>query len=55
MLEELSKELNTFTNNADAFDDVTMLVLELKSPKLRFEYNNPDYSIIDEVTNKFDD
>ena len=55
MLDELSKELNTFTNNADAFDDVTMLVLELKSPKLRFEYNNPDYSIIDEVTNKFDD
>ena len=32
-----------------------MLVLELKSPKLRFEYKNPDYSIIEEVTNKFND
>lgn len=55
IIEGLSKELNEFTNNADAFDDVTMLLVELKSSNLMFEYKNPDYSVIDEVTSKFDD
>ena len=55
ILINLDKKLNEFTNNKEQFDDITMLILEMKSSKLEFSFNNPNYEIIEEVTNKFSD
>ena len=55
ILINLDKELNKFTDNKEQFDDITMLILEMQPSKLEFNYNNPDYDIIDDVTNKFSD
>lgn len=55
ILNEMDNALNKFTNNKEQFDDITMLILELKSNKLEFSFNNPGYEIISEVTNKFND
>jgi len=55
ILLDMNKELNSFTNNKDQFDDITMLILEIKSSKLEFNYTNPDLEIIEEVTNRFSD
>ena len=55
ILNNLDKSLNEFTKNEEQFDDITMLILEMKSSNLEFNFNNPDYEIIEEVTNKFSD
>ncbi len=55
LLIEMDKSLNSFTNNKEQFDDITMLILELKSSKLKFNYTNPGYEIIEEITNRFTD
>ena len=55
LLVEMDKSLNLFTNNKEQFDDITMLILELKSSKLEFNYTNPGYEIIEEITNRFTD
>lgn len=55
ILDGMTKELNSFTKNNEAFDDVTMMILEIKPQHLSFNYKNPDYQIIDEITNKMND
>ncbi len=55
ILNNMSKELDEFVDNAIQFDDITMIVMELKKNKLEFNYHNPDYEIIDEIVNQFND
>ena len=55
ILIHMDNALNTFTNNKEQFDDITMLILEVKSNKLEFSFNNPSYEIIEKVTNRFRD
>ncbi len=55
ILISMDEELNKFTDNSQLFDDVTMVILEIKTPKLNFKFKNPDYEIIELVTNKFND
>ena len=54
-LNNMTLKLKEFTNNEEAFDDVTMMIIELKSSKLEFKFEDPDYDIIDKVNNKFND
>ena len=51
----MKEALNEFTKDEEAFDDVTMLIVELKDSKLSFHFDNPSYEIIENVTNKFND
>ena len=55
ILINMDEELNKFTNNKEQFDDITMLILEMKSTNLEFNFENPSYEVIEEVTNKFCD
>lgn len=55
LLKNIDNELNSFVGDANQFDDITMLILEIKSTELRFSFNNPNYDIIDEITNRFND
>ena len=54
-LTNISRELKEFTKDEEAFDDITMMIVELKTSKLEFVFENPDYDIIDKVNNKFND
>ena len=55
IIDVMTNSLNEFTNNKEAFDDITMVILEIKNKELNFKYENPDYMIIEEVSNKFTD
>jgi len=55
LLKNMQESLGKFVSNQEAFDDITMLVLSLKAQKLHLCFKNPNYDIITEVTNKFDD
>ncbi len=54
-LKNISNKLSEFTDCEEAFDDVTMMLVELKSSNLEFRFENPDYEAIDKVNNKFND
>ncbi len=53
-LTNMTKALEAFSTS-EQFDDVTMLILEIKDSNLHFKFEKPDYSIITEVTAKFND
>ena len=55
IINNMQKSLNEFTKDKEAFDDVTMLVLEIKSKNCNFHFENPKFDIIEEVINKFND
>ena len=55
ILANMAKALDIFTETQEPFDDVTMLIFELKSQNLNFHFENPTYKIIEKVTNKFND
>lgn len=55
ILDNISKDLSKFVGNNEAFDDVTMVILELKKTKIEFTFKSPSYGIIDEVNNKIND
>ena len=55
ILKNMEEALNEFTKDEEAFDDVTMLIVELKDSKLSFHFDSPSYEIIENVTNKFND
>ena len=55
IIKEMSHGLKEFVGDEPTFDDVTMLLFELKSENLKFEFDNPSLSIIDEVIDKFND
>lgn len=54
-LSNMKGELATFVGDEEAFDDVTMMIIELKTPKLHFKFENPNYDIIDIVNNRVND
>ena len=51
----IDQALLDFTGDKEAFDDVTMMVVEYKDTKnnLFLSYNNPDFSMIEEVCDEF--
>ena len=51
----MSNELKNFVANEEKFDDVTMMIIEIKSSKLSFNFIDPNYEIIDIVNNKLND
>ena len=55
IINNMQKSLNEFTKDKEAFDDITMLVLEIKSKNCNFHFENPKFDIIEEVINKFND
>ena len=55
ILSNMSAALLDFTKTNEAFDDVTMLIVELKSEKLTFKFEKPNYEVIDVVNNGFND
>ena len=56
-LDELVNTLNNkhieFTKGEEQFDDITMLMVKMRSNKLHLSFDKKDYSIIEEATNKF--
>ena len=56
-LDELINTLNSkhieFTKGEEQFDDITMLMVKMRSNKLHLSFDKKDYSIIEEATNKF--
>ena len=52
VLTNMSNELKNFVANEEKFDDVTMMIIEIKSSKLSFNFIDPNYEIIDIVNNK---
>lgn len=54
-LSNMKGELATFVGDEEAFDDVTMMIVELKTPKLHFKFVNRGYDIIDIVNNRIND
>lgn len=55
IIHNMKRDLDSFTENRLPFDDITILIIELKNEKLYFHYEKPTYEIIDEITNKFND
>lgn len=55
MINQMNKALKEFAGSQEAFDDVTMLIVELKSKHLEFKYENPGFDTITEITNRFND
>ena len=55
VVNELKNRLMTYSDGMEMFDDVTMLLIERKSSSLDFNFTNPNFDIIDIVTNKFND
>ena len=51
----MNDSLNEFTSSDDQFDDVTMLVISIKSNELNLNYKNPSFEIIEDAINKFND
>lgn len=55
VIKELNKRLDDFTSSKDQFDDVTMLIVKSEEEKLSLHYEKKDYSVIDEVVDKFNE
>jgi anti-sigma regulatory factor (Ser/Thr protein kinase) len=55
VIKELNKRLDAFTSSKDQFDDVTMLIVKSEEEKLSLHYEKKDYSVIDEVVDKFNE
>lgn len=53
ILDEVSCSLDEFTQDMEPFDDVTMLLIEIKDKDLEFYFEKPKFEIIDEVNAKF--
>jgi len=54
-LNNLTNKLSAFVGEEEPFDDVTMMIVELKTPNLSFRFENRGYDIIDIVNNKIND
>ena len=52
VLKKLDNGLQEFTKDLDAFDDVTMVILELEKNNLKFSYHGPKLDVIDEIMEK---
>ena len=55
ILNNMNNDLLEFTNSVEAFDDVTMLILDLSSHNLNFKFEKPNYEIINIINDKFND
>ncbi len=55
ILNNMNNDLLEFTNSVEAFDDVTMLILDLSNHNLNFKFEKPNYEIIDIINDKFND
>ena len=51
----IDSELKAFTKAEELFDDVTMLLVKLNKDNLHLSYEQKDYSIITDITDKFND
>ena len=52
LLNDIFTDMNTFANEIEQFDDVTMMVISLKSSNLHLEYLNPNFEVISEIIDK---
>lgn len=55
VIDRLNQNLDSFTDSKEQFDDVTMLLIKNKKAELKLHYNEKDYKIIEDATNKFDE
>ena len=54
-LHSVRDAISEFVGEEEPFDDVTMMIVELKTPNLSFRFENRGYDIIDIVNNKIND
>ena len=55
VIKKLNDNLNSFTGNKEQFDDITMLAVKCKKNELHLRYEQKDYSIISDATDKFNE
>lgn len=55
IINNMAKELVEFASGLEQFDDVTMLLVKFKSQELKLHYEKPNFDIITDVTNRFND
>lgn len=55
IITKMDEDLLDFTKGEEAFDDITLLMVELKDPRnnLSLKYHNPGFEAIEEITNEF--
>ena len=55
VINRLNDNLNAFAGNKEQFDDITMFLVRNKKNELKLHYDEIDYKIIGEATDKFND
>lgn len=56
VLDAVKSDLKAFVGDKEAFDDVTLMLIELANPKkLDLTFDNPGFEIIETVTDKFNE
>ena len=53
IIENMNNSLSNFSSCNEQFDDITMMVLQIKDDKLSFKFEKPTLDIIDIVVDKF--
>ena len=54
IVKAIKEDLNKFTGGLEAFDDLTMMLIQAKSGAIEIEYISPSYEIIEEVNHKME-
>ncbi len=55
VIKKVNKNLNDFIGKKEQFDDITMILIRNKKAELDLHYEKKDYSIINEIVDKFND
>ena len=55
VINKLNKNLNDFIGRKEQFDDITMFFIKNKKAELDLHYEKKDYSIINDIVDKFND
>ncbi len=55
VINKVNKNLNDFIGKKEQFDDITMILIRNKKAEFDLHYEKKDYSIINEIVDKFND